>query len=262
MLITKIHFEIEQLLQEQGIFNHRDFQHDEIDTAFNFVMNEFVTALLSDNKVDTDGKFAEINQYYTDVIKELKRRYVGYGNKYDNRYYLRLPSDYFSLISDDSYVYKTCNGIETSTIKKDIYYKVITDSVQYENKWYNKDDVFVGKIDTKIYPEKVKVLQLKTKLSPNRLKRSEDIVWINNDSLHKTNYNSPVSEIINKDLIVYYDEEFDIISVLITYYKIPTLVNYANGTTCDFSDNVCYYLIKKTHEHLRNNINQNVNNNQ
>lgn len=254
MIIKQIHLEIEQLLQEQGIFSQRDFNHDEIDTAFNFVTNEFVTALLSDNKLVTDGNFAEVNQYYTDVTKCLKRRYEAKGRKEDNKYYFSLPADYFSLISDNSYVYRLCNGKKVTTIKPNYHYKVIDKSVKYENIWYKKDEVFVGNINTNFYPSNIEVLELNIDFVFNRLKRSEDIAWLLNDLIHKTNYKSPISEIIENLLIVYVDD-FDISKLQITYYKVPTIVNYTNQVTSDFPDNVCYYLIRKTFEHLKSSLN-------
>lgn len=254
MIIKQIHLEVEQLLQEQGIFSQRDFNHDEIDTAFNFVTNELVTALLSDNKAVTDGNFAEINQYYTDVIKCLKRRYEALGRKEDNKYYFALPSDYFSLISDNSYVYRLCDGKKVSIIKPNNQYKVIDKSVKYENVWYKKDEIFVGNTNTTLYPANVEVLELKINFVSNRLKRSEDIAWLLNDSIHKPNYQSPLSEVLDNNLIVYTDD-FGISKLQITYYKVPTIVNYTNQITSDFPNNVCYYLIRKTFEHLKSSLN-------
>lgn len=255
MLIRKIHFEIEQLLQEQGIFNHRDFTHDEIDNAFNFVTNEFVTSLLSDNSKVTDGVFAEINQYYTDVTKTLKRRYIGVGTKQDNRYLLGLPADYFGLISDNSYVYKECRGYKTKVIKTDYHYKVIDKPVKYNGIWYKKDDVFKGITNnTNVYPN-IEVFELKVKLSPNRLKRSEDIQWIIDDLVHTTSFKSPISELVNNDLIIYLNN-FDIASVEVTYYKTPNIVSFENNVNPEFPDNVCYYLIRQSVVHLQSSISE------
>lgn len=252
MIIKQIHFEIEQLLQEQGIFSYRNFTHDEIDTAFNFVTNELVTALLSDNKAVTDGNYSEINQYYTDVTKVLKRVYEATGTKLDNKVYFPLPADYLLLISDASYVYKPCKGLLTTVIKNGKYYKAVK-AVKYNNKWYKKDEIFKGESSSNVYPIDTKVLELTTPFVNNRLKRTEDIAWILNDSLHNTHFRSPISELVNNDLIVYIND-FEIAKINITYYKVTRNVSFANGVTSEFPDNVIYYLIRKSFEHLKQNI--------
>lgn len=254
MNIKQIHFNIEQLLQEQAIFSNRDMQHDEIDSAFNFVVNEAVSALLSDTKLATDGGYAELNQYYTDIASVLKRQYVSGGNKVDNRFYVPLPSDYLALISDASYVYKSCNGklVNVTDIKANTYYRVVND-VKYKNKWYKKDEIFKTDSNISIYTKDEKVFELSVELKPNRLKRSEDLIWLLEDSLHGTSYRSPISELVNKDLIIYL-KDFEVVNVAITYYKTPVNINYSTGQTSEFPDNVIYYLIRKTYEHIEQSI--------
>ncbi len=255
MIIREVHQQVEQLLQEQGIFGYKDFSHEEIDMAWNFVSNELVSLVTGQTGKDgTVIVFAEANQYFTDVTRIIKSVVtLAVSSKEEvsgwTRNYVNLPENYSHLVSDVSNITKTCGGKEVTSIKSGYRY-VASAPVKYKGVWYKKDEVFIGGDEEGFYPSNVMVKELPRTSSANRLKRSEDIGWLLKDSLHTSCVESPISEIVQNVLIVY-SNEFYVDSLLATYYiKIPK-VNFLGQVNPIFTDDVCYFLIRKTYQHLK-----------
>lgn len=252
MTVRDIHLEIEQRLYN-GVFANKDFDHDEIDLHFNEKVSKLVDSFLDDTMKQTDGVHVEVNQYATDVLRVLKRTVdISRTLKTDNVCYFPLPQDYQFLLNDKSHAvsYKGCKL--TNAIENNQWYKVESKNVKYVDKWYKKDDVFqsIGN-GSSLYPKESKVYKLISSLVANRLTKSEDLSWVLDDTLHNTKFKSPISELVNNDLLVYIDDSFDVFKVRLTYYKKIRKINYQAGVTSEFSDNFIYHVIDNVVKSLK-----------
>lgn len=100
---------------------------------------------------------------------------------------------------------------------------------------------FTSKVETK-YVNTIS----KTKYSPNRLTRSEDIRSALDDSFHATTYESPVSRIQKGKIIVYHSKRFILNSLELEYIRKPRKVNIDLGISCELDSAIHEEIVSLT----------------
>jgi hypothetical protein len=251
MTIKDIHILIEQGLQKIGVFAYADIEHDEIDLAIDSVTMREIRNIFRDIDYNQHPNNYERNQYEADFLRILKEKKCITANKTDDGYSIDLPSDYLHLVSDSSNVLALNCDVKTLESEKDNVLEIgksyrANGDVLHNGKWYKNCEIFVAET-TDLYG---KVTELATKKMPNRLTRSENIGNILTNSLTKSNYKSPVSELIGNQLIVHADSSFKMSQICITYVRLPKKVSYKNNVTIEFPEDVQYYLVDKVVQHL------------
>jgi hypothetical protein len=251
MTIRDIHILIEQGLQKIGVFAYADMEHDEIDLAIDSVTIREIRNIFKDIDGIQHPNNYERNQYEADFLRILKEKKCITATKTDDGYSIDLPTNYLHLISDSSNVIAlSCNVKTLDSEKEDVLeigksYRANGD-VLHNGKWYKNCEIFVAET-TDLYG---KVTELATKKVPNRLTKSENIGNILNNSLTKSNFKSPVSELIGNTLTVYADSSFKLSQICITYVRLPKKVSYYNDITIEFPEDVQYYLVDKVVQHI------------
>lgn len=247
MTIQQIHIEIEQGLQNIGIFEYADMLHDEIDIAINAVVYKEIRSLWYDIDEKRDSKNFENNQFHTDFLRLLKVKNCQTPVKTTDGYKITLPNDYLHLISDTTNVIaKECKGKVVTTLEIGKWYRA-TGDVLSNGIWYKKCDYFKA-TGTDVYGDSVE--EVPTSVRTNRLTKSEDLPTILQNSFTKSNFKSPVSELVGNELFVY-SKNFDVAEICINYLKKPTNVNFFTNTSLvEFNDDIQKYIIEKTIQHL------------
>lgn len=252
MTTFDIHILIEQGLNNIGSFAYADFEHDEIDLAYNDIVYEEIREVFRDIDQPVHANNFERNQYYTDYLSVLKNEHRGSGNDEDEYQSLSLPDDYLHLVNDTSIVVaKNCKGKDLiggiDKLKPNKYYKAV-DDVKYNLAWYKKCEIFQAGEETSFYG---KVEEIPVKKVANRLLRSENIYYLLNSKLSKTQINSPVSELMGNELRVY-KKNFDIASIDMMYIRKPLKISYNSNMNevNEFREDIVRYFIRKTVQYL------------
>lgn len=258
MTIRDIHILIEQGLQKIGVFAYADIEHDEIDLAIDSVIVREIRNIFRDIDAIQHPNNYERNQYEADFLRILKTKQCINASKVDDGYSIDLPIDYLHLISDSSNVLALNCNVKTLDSEKDDVLEIgktyrANGDVLHNGKWYKNCEIFVAET-TDLYG---KVTELATKKMPNRLTKSENINNVLTNSLTKSNYKSPVSELVGNKLIVYTDNSFKLSQICITYIRLPKKVSYRNDITIEFPEDVQYYIVDKVVQHLAIRIEEN-----
>lgn len=246
MTIRDIHIEIEQRLQLNGVFAYSDLIPSEIDIAINATVDNELRKILRDIDEQVNENNVERNQWVTDFTRVLKVKTELTPTKSGETFKITLPVLYQHLLEDASNISFGCANKETNKIEKGKTYKVVED-ISLNNVWYEKDKVFTA-TETVTLDFGLVVL-VKAKLVQNRLTKSEDLHGVLNSPFTKSIKRSPVSELVGNELHIY-APDFEIASVLLTYFKRPVQANFATNTTLEFNDDVIRYIIDKTAERL------------
>lgn len=254
MDIIKVHLTIEQKLQQVGVFAYDDFHPDEIDLQINESQNSIIKSafrsIRPENKV-------EDTQLVLDRFRVLKvgHKTITGGVIDDDFVKFQLPEDYLHLLDDYSLVedVANCKKLEAcDPIKYNFKYKVIKGRVLYNGEFYKEGEIFIGIENVENFSvasgEKGIVREVKTKRSPNRLTESNLISTVLDNTLYTTSSRSPISEIVQQELLVHFSN-FVVEGVKISYIRKPQLVNFhfkRYSSTDALSTNTKYQVVKET----------------
>lgn len=243
MYIKAIHILIEQGLQEIGVFAYADMLPEEIDLVINASMFKMMDEQIEPLKNIKDSREKKFKlQYILDRFQNLQVKELPFTpTKVDNYYKLTLPDDYLHLIADISEVLYECNGTNIVTgkiITNHLYLVKGQKSIIYNNVTYPTGSVITGVVNVIGYTYSgtgtLELLELKVAKKANRLTEEEYLYEVLDNSLEKTDIDSPVSS-LSGNILYTYVEDFFINRNFLTYLRKPKRVNskfttYTAGT--------------------------------
>jgi hypothetical protein len=245
MTIERIHREIELGLQNVNLFAYSDMEHDEIDSCINIVVSEIVRNMFKEESLE---KPLQKNQYESDFLAVLYKEHSATPTKFDDYCELELPIDYLHLLSDYSKVYKNCGGLITSANKLELgsYYRAVSRVILDLNESVvAQHSIF--KAESESFSGTVQKVSLRK--SFNRLIRHKSIREVLDNTLSKTSFKSPVSQLVFKKLRIYL-KDFDIDSITVCYVKKPVECSYENNITLEFSDETVKMIVLETIQYI------------
>lgn len=234
MNIKQMHIEIEQGVQNLGVFAYADQSHEALDIAIESCTYELIQSSFFPN-----DSF-ENSQWSSDLLRVLKTTSELSPLTFSNGYYVDLPANYLHLISDYSVVYTDCYKKIIShpeVLKVGSLYKAVGD-VRIGATWFEDGKIF--KYVSGAFYGSVK--EVPTKRVLNRLTNSEDLANVLDNNYSKTIAISPVSELFGGQLRVWVDG-FNVTSVELNYIRKPVKTVYPT-VDCELPDNVTKIIIE------------------
>lgn len=246
MEAIKAHILVQQGLQNVSIFEHRDYEPEEIDLQLNKSMYKVLDRILKpQNQIET----FEINQEVLDRLQTLiKSEILINKNTVLDNVSFNLPSDYFHAIRIDTK--STTNNfcmLKCTEIKAGETYTIIGGRIIYNKIEYTKGQTLIGvegESRFQIIPsqEKVEVGQKYSLTAKVRLTKSNKISVLKFSSLGKSTIKSPLA-FINNNKLTFVVDNFDINSPVLWFIKKPQEIDITTETGFELPDDVCYEII-------------------
>lgn len=230
MDIRKVHILIEQGLQQVGVFAYDDFEHEEIDLQIDESVYNIIKSVFS--SIRGDNRF-QYNQGVLDRIRTLHSTDISLSvTTFEDYVEAIIPENYVHAIRVWANVSKSdrCNKLKCNEIQVGKIYKVIKGSIVYNGTQYNEGDTFIGiegqdKMELVPPIKDIQVGEIKAKRVQARIIESDIVGDVLANSLSKTKAISPVSELTEKNIRVYFSD-FIINNLLFSYIRRPNPVNF------------------------------------
>lgn len=249
MEAIKAHILVQQGLQNVSIFEHRDYEPEEIDLQLNKSMFKVIDRIL---KPQNQIEEFEINQEVLDRIQVLIQSEIldGKSQNLDNISF-NLPDDYFHAIRVETK--STSNNfcmLKCTEIKAGEVYTVISGHILYNGIEYTKGQTLIGneaELNFQIIPsqEKVEIGQKYSIVAKVRLTKSNKVSVLKFSSFGKSTIKSPLA-FINGNKLTFVSDNFDINSPVLWFIKKPQEVNLSENIGFELPDDVCYEIIDDT----------------
>lgn len=209
---------------------------EELDLAINarmFAMMDEQIKPLKDARGNSVAKFKLqyiVDRFQNLQVKELPLTDITQSNQGYTSYYAPLPIDYLHLISDITILLVECGEpVQTGNIVPSHFFLVKGQkSIIYNGQTYTTGTLFEGVTGVTGYTYSgtgsLLLVKMHKRRKSNRLTEEELLYKTLDNSLERTDPDSPVSSLSGNNLYVYVDD-FYVNEIVITYLRKPKLVN-------------------------------------
>jgi hypothetical protein len=252
MLKKELYLSIETSLVSLGSYAFGQYNQEDLDFQVDTTINSLVNTIIPS---------AEDSQLKLDLLRTIKdKQKLTEDVVINNIYTYNLPTNYRNKLAVTTYT--IISGKEEEIITKDIskiklknYYEILSEKVRLNSQWYDKGEIlFPTDAITDFYGS---VKKLTVLVGDVRVEPSEDIIILMNSKYNKPTLYSPVGEIIDNKISVFFPKCTPLkIETFLTYYKkIKSLYSYNLEEELELPESFLTVLVGEVVKQLQNNIN-------